>query len=1481
MAVTTLHGLLVTSADRCPDRTCLKFGSHAGYTYREVKQAMERCAGHVSSLDAPVIALVADRSYGLMVSLLGILRAGKAYCPIEPDFPASRAIIMLETAAVKHLLVPVNQTSLPLLSHLVTNVLAVHDTGRVDWAESGEELPSAAIPDQVPDDSTAYVLFTSGSTGKPKGCMVPHRGSAKYAHAVVQSCKLDEDMVYVLKTPYVFDVSVQDIFVAFCAGGSLVIAEPNAHKDASAMADLIVQHKASCCCFVPTLLVEFANYLSGHSEEVAELRKYLKRVLTIGEALMSGTCSQMFEFFPELQIHNLYGPTEASVGVSHFCTTQDTLDRSTAVVPIGRPFDYVNFCIFDPSRYEGKDHILASDLVAVEDGSVGELFIGGDCLAQGYVSNPEKTNSAFFHFPEVLPRPPCAASQFSLYKTGDLVKKHDDGAFEYLGRNDFQVKIGGVRIECEEVSAVLKTHPFVQDALVAAFDGPFGKALAAYVVAQDVTDWSESPQTPKNDEECSTGSTEDGQDNVAKWGAVYDEMYKETGASISDQDPTLNWSGYVDTYSRKPHIEPVIKEWVEWSCEQVSRHVDNDLQTLTQTCTELGCGNGMLLFRLAPLFNKGKYIGTDISTTALDYIKTMCTRAEYTDLNIDTSQIAAHEIMKVCAQKENNIVLCNGVTMYFPSANYLVDCMATAARATRSDGFVIFGDIQSKRHLLPFRCHVETYHALRRADATALAVLRAAKQTASNEELSYFDDVLFQRLDLSGSETFDGRLARLELRLKRGWWHSEFNRFRYDVEVVLCDQRPATTRSAELDILSFSEVSQQLQLSTTAIGLVDSRLVEQLPAWLRDRMSSLPASKDGMVVQLPNARTLQSVRLLEWLEENADKGKTLTDLPHDLHPVDASKGSPEISAMFGIEPEMLFTMELPDGWTQRVIWDEDPAFLRLVLLRETAAQMPWLGVACGASTEALPLDLSPFKNRPEDVSSDGVFNPVKACNDALKAWASKTTLLQAMRPSVYIAMDAFPKNAAGKVDRGALPDANEIFMQVSDATTIAYEAPATDDERSMVHIWESVLKVAVGVNTPFTSYGGHSLTALQLCTKILSAFGKRPEIAFLTSEDCTVRALLSKMKDGGSDAKDEQVSKTILRLSPHDRRGCALLVFCAAGASASTYQAVADHAVGVEVYAVELPGRGLRAAEALETDFEKLVDNLEESVTSWAARRKNHIYLWGGSLGAVVAYTFACKWQQRRNIALLGLFVSGNAGPTEASAEIGIGASVASHLGLELTSAKDMTQAEWLKFLVASSGKRGEEIKQLLADNADKSLVDEVVAPLRADCLVYESYHLDHAVPLQMPIMTMRGTLDCITSSVAMKSWKEVAGGRLEFKEFPQAGHMLATECPILVAKYMDQATLTDFSSELEAFKTFRAAYRLLRHGQQKTRKGSMIGSPVVGARSVPKDFGEVEIDLDVLPTAITPQTKKVKQMRMGNLEWRRGGYLGNRNDSP
>eukprot|EP00928_Gymnodinium_smaydae_P031690 TRINITY_DN2317_c0_g2_i1.p1 TRINITY_DN2317_c0_g2~~TRINITY_DN2317_c0_g2_i1.p1 ORF type:complete len:792 (-),score=131.61 TRINITY_DN2317_c0_g2_i1:447-2738(-) len=760
---------------------------------------------------------------------------------------------------------------------------------------------------------------------------------------------------------------------------------------------------------------------------------------------------------------------------------------------------------------------------------------------------------------------------------------------------------------------------------------------------------------------------------------------------------------------------------------------------------------------------------------------------------------------------------------------------------------------------------------------------------ASHEELSYFDDELFHRLDRLGAENgFGGRVERVELRLKRGWWGSEFSRFRYDVELVLgSDNSKVEVRVPTFNHVTYAALCQELALKENPDGkdLADPRLAGLLPAWTERQIAAVPENIDGFAVTLPNARTLQAARLLDWLKVAAKEGKSLTKLPSKLLPRDVTAGSAKDSESIGVEPEMLFTMALPEGWTKRVIWAEDPAMLRFVVLRKTAAERPWLGAVCSASRDPLPEDLSCYKNQPTDIEATDL-DPMKVWNEHLKEWSQFTRLLPAMRPTVYVTLDSFPKNAAGKTDRGKLPDALEVMERVSDVATFSYEPPSTPDEEKMVAIWEKVLSGRqVGVNTPFIAYGGHSLTAVQLCSAVFAEFAVRPDLLFLTSADCTVRELLKKFKRSNVVSSSDLMSAagSIVRLSPR-AYGTPLLILCAAGSSVASYQAVAEQLTKLQVYAVELPGRGSRADEDPISEFDALLQCILPDVSSWAERHPR-FFLWGDSLGAILAYELACRFQDSPTIQVMGLFVSGNAGPTVADVEQGVGGSV--HLsGCDTSSAKNLTDEDWKRFLLASSGDESTgDLGQILADPV---MAQAVIKPLKADCLAYESYRLAKATRLWTPIVTLCGARDSIATPCALKTWTQVAKGRIQHSVIPNTGHRIAQESPNAVAYIIHINSLPSFADEIIGFQSYRAAYSKMRQkdqagAKQALKQGtlfkhSLISSPVLGAHSVPADGYPSELELPGLDGSpiLTPQSKQVLVMRHGNAEWRVGNAGGN-----
>jgi len=421
------------------------------------------------------------------------------------------------------------------------------------------------------------------------------------------------------------------------------------------------------------------------------------------------------------------------------------------------------------------------------------------------------------------------------------------------------------------------------------------------------------------------------------------------------------------------------------------------------------------------------------------------------------------------------------------------------------------------------------------------------------------------------------------------------------------------------------------------------------------------------------------------------------------------------------------------------------------------------------------------------------------------------------------------------------------------------------------------------VATPFIAYGGHSLTALQLCTRVFAAFGKRPDLGFLMSDDCTVRALLNKMN--AETGEDDGGVGCVVRLSAPESTGVPLLIFCAAGTSAVTYQPLVQHAAGMQIFAVELPGRGRRADEPMENDFKQLFAKLLPDVMQWAESHKR-FFVWGDSLGAVLAYEFALRWRDTEGISVLGLCVSGNAGPTVAAVERGMGDTFTQtkSTGEEIKCVAEMTRDDWKTFFCHAAGTE-EERSNLARMLEDDEFADSALGPLAADCACYESYTIEgEAARIRCPIYTFRGEHDSICSLKVIRSWKLVAAGRVEYREFKGAGHILVRDATKALARHLAAISHPDLSEHLGDFNEYRASYAKLREqGGASDGPWARIASPLLGAKGVPTDLVPKQLDLSPLDGSevCTPQSKQVKNIRHGNLQWRLGNSQGNRMRAP
>ncbi len=445
-----IHALIEAQVERTPAAIAVICGDES-LSYQELNRRANRVARALQKLgvcaDLPV-GLCVERSVDGIVGLLGILKAGGGYVPLDPSFPDHRLQVMLDDAQVSIVV-----TQGHLRSHLHSyggQVCDVETLCEPTVSGGGENLATPVLPDQL-----AYIMYTSGSTGRPKGVAVTHRNlvislSARLRYYPGQVSR------FLLTFSLAFDGSVTGIFWTLLQGGQLVIPSEAAHRDPTALAALVEQHRISHVVWVPSLYnAVLGDALNGQLES-------LRIVITAGESLPLELVRWHYQLLPHATLYNEYGPTEATVWCSVYQTTRQ---EAGARVPIGKPISNMQL------------YVLDAELEPVPVGVPGELYVAGDGLARGYLNQPQLTQERFLAHPHV--------AGARLYRTGDRARYREDGNVEFLGRVDQQVKLRGYRIELGEVEHVLSGAPGVyQAAVLLRQDKPEQQRLVGYVTGQ-------------------------------------------------------------------------------------------------------------------------------------------------------------------------------------------------------------------------------------------------------------------------------------------------------------------------------------------------------------------------------------------------------------------------------------------------------------------------------------------------------------------------------------------------------------------------------------------------------------------------------------------------------------------------------------------------------------------------------------------------------------------------------------------------------------------------------------------------------------------------------------------------------------------------------------------------------------------------------------------------------------------------------------
>ncbi|GAA6621096.1 amino acid adenylation domain-containing protein [Scytonema sp. NUACC26] len=685
-----IHQLFEEQVERTPDALAV-VSEEQELTYHSLNQKANKIAHYLQTLGVEpevLVGLCVERSMEMVIGILGILKAGGAYVPIDPNYPQQRIAYMVSDARVP--IVLTQRHLVDLLPGTDAKVLCL-DRDRQLWSGQNQHNPSS----EVKPENLAYVIYTSGSTGKPKGVTIEHRSVVNFTEAETEKWGINSSDRVLQFGSISFDVVSKDIYPCWSVGGTVVLRTQQMLSSLSTFVQKCWEWKLT----VMNLPTAFWHQLMTELARTHEsLPPSLRLIFIGGERVLPEKVKLWQEYVRDMlhslklveppQLLNAYGPTETTVVAMFFDLSNYIPENTQSSIPIGRPITNT------------QTYILDTELQPVPIGVRGELYIGGDGLARGYLNRSDLTTEKFI-------QNPFNTSQ-RLYKTGDYARYLPDGNIEFLGRIDNQVKIRGFRIELGEIESVLEQHPAIAQAVVIPQEDSLSdKRLIAYVVPDFGSLERAEPERLQ-------------QEYISLWQTIYEQPDRQTP---TEQNATFNIFGWNSSYTLEPLPEAEMHEWVKQTVARIQ-----DLKP--KKVLEIGCGTGLLLTRIAP--NCQEYVGIDYSKSALDYIRQI--QPIVPGLDHVTLLERTADDLRGLAEASFDTIIMNSVLQYFPNAGYLLRVLAGALKLVKSGGHILIGDIRNLALLETYCTCVEFYRAASHVEKSKLQQ-RINQRRKAEEEL--------------------------------------------------------------------------------------------------------------------------------------------------------------------------------------------------------------------------------------------------------------------------------------------------------------------------------------------------------------------------------------------------------------------------------------------------------------------------------------------------------------------------------------------------------------------------------------------------------------------------------------------------------------------------------------------------------------------------------------------------------------------------
>jgi amino acid adenylation domain-containing protein len=740
----TVPALFEQQVARNPDAIAIS-GDVQDITYRQLDERANEIAHELIARGVrieSVVAVALPRSPDLIVALIGVLKAGAAYLPIDPAYPGARNGSVLAAAA----------PALILTSSAVDtrDVLPDEEIPRLYLSEVAGERTNPPR-ERLRPAHLAYVMFTSGSTGQPKGVAISHRS---VVNEVANGWPEGPGDRILVQSSAAFDASVYEIWPALLTGRTLFPLPVGMESPANRI-QFVSSNE------IDSLWATAGLFDLMSSEDLSGLRT-MRYLATGGDKVSTAAVDRVLQAHDDIRIINIYGPTETTVNATtHVVSAANRGEFDDPVVPIGTPI------------LNARVYVLTDDLTPVATGVAGELWIGGAGLARGYFGRPGLTAERFV-------ANPFGPAGSRMYRTGDLARWTRDGRLVFVGRVDDQVKISGFRVEPGEVEAVLRSHPQVAQAAVAARDltGQGDRQLVAYVVANQ-----EAPAERQESREAEL---------VDQWQDMYDGLYDgELPAGFGD-----DFRGWHSSYTGAPIPLPEMREWRDTTVERIRSLRPGRL-------LEIGVGTGLLMSRLAPLCDT--YCGTDFSEPVIDGLRQHLDRLAPEWADRVTLVVQRADLIDRLPERGFDTVVLNSVVQYFPSVQYLVDVIEKAMGLLAPGGALFIGDVRNGALLREFATTVQVrrlgLETTAELDEAGRDKIRSAIATeiAMEKELVLHPDFFPALRDTLPV------IDAVDVRMKSGAYDNELSQFRYDVTLR---KAPSGTRSfADVPRLRWSEVA--------------------------------------------------------------------------------------------------------------------------------------------------------------------------------------------------------------------------------------------------------------------------------------------------------------------------------------------------------------------------------------------------------------------------------------------------------------------------------------------------------------------------------------------------------------------------------------------------------------------------------------------------------------------------------------------------